>query len=303
MLASATRVYRFGIFELNATSRQLFRNGRELRIQEQPRRLLEALVERHGELLTRDELREKLWPTETFVEFDDGLNTAIQKIRQVIGDEARNPRFVETVPRRGYRFIAPVQVDPGWYADLAVVGGYSSYNVHRSALEGTARGDTDGGDLNVLVGAGYDFKRGGFTFGPTASFNYTYVGVGSFTEDGSLAPLHFDSQGQESIRTALGIKASYDWKVGGLLIKPEVRAAWQHEYGDAAYELNSSFANGAGSTFTVNGPRIGRDSFLLGAGFAIQFNERLSTFFYYDGELGRTRYDSHNVTGGVRFAF
>jgi hypothetical protein len=56
-------------------------------------------------------LREKLWPTETFVEFDDGLNTAVQKVRQVIGDEARNPRFVETVPRRGYRFIAPVQID------------------------------------------------------------------------------------------------------------------------------------------------------------------------------------------------
>jgi Tol biopolymer transport system component/DNA-binding winged helix-turn-helix (wHTH) protein len=111
MLASATRVYRFGVFELNATSRQLFRSGREIRIQEQPRRLLEALLERHGELVTRDELREKLWPTETFVEFDDGLNTAVQKIRQVIGDEARNPRFVETVPRRGYRFIAPVEID------------------------------------------------------------------------------------------------------------------------------------------------------------------------------------------------
>ena len=97
MLASATRVYRFGVFELNATSRELFRNGREIRIQEQPRRLLEALLKRHGELVTRDELREKLWPTETFVEFDDGLNTAVQKIRQVIGDEARNPRFVETV--------------------------------------------------------------------------------------------------------------------------------------------------------------------------------------------------------------
>jgi outer membrane autotransporter protein len=199
--------------------------------------------------------------------------------------------------------VAPVEVDPGWYGDLAVVGGYSSYSVHRSALEGTARGDTDGGDLNVLVGAGYDFKRGGFTFGPTASFNYTYIGTGSFTETGSLAPLHFNSQGQESIRTALGIKASYDWKVGGLLIKPEFRAAWQHEYGDAAYEIDSSFANGAGSTFTVTGPRIGRDSFLLGAGFAVQVNDRLSTFFYYDGELGRTRYDSHNVTGGVRYAF
>ena len=200
---------------------------------------------------------------------------------------------------------APVmqQVDPGFYADLAVVGGYSSYDVRRSALEGTARGDTDGGDLNVLVGAGYDFKRGNFTFGPTASFNYTYVGVGSFNESGSLAPLRIDSQHQESIRTAFGMKASYDWKVGALLIKPELRAAWQHEYGDATYAIDSSFANGAGGNFTVWGPRIGRDSFLLGAGFAVQINDRLSTYFYYDGELGRTRYDSHAVSGGVRVAF
>src|SRR5262249_51617517 len=162
----------------------------------------------------------------------------------------------------------------GWYADLAVTGGYSSYGVHREGLEGTARGETSGGDLNVLVGAGYDFKKGNFTFGPTASFNYTYVGIGSFTETGSLAPLHFSSQGQESLRTSFGLKASYDWKVGGVLVKPELRAAWQHEFGDAAYEIDSSFANGAGGDFTVNGPRIGRDSFLLGAGFAIQFNER-----------------------------
>jgi outer membrane autotransporter protein len=82
-----------------------------------------------------------------------------------------------------------------------------------------------------------------------------------------------------------------------------VRAAWQHEYGDAAYEIDSSFANGAGNTFTVNGPRIGRDSLLVGAGFAIQLNDRWATYFYYDGELGRTRYDSHNVSGGVRMAF
>jgi outer membrane autotransporter protein len=199
---------------------------------------------------------------------------------------------------------APVQdVNPGFYADVAAVGGYSSYDMHRSALQGTARGDTDGGDLNVLFGAGYDFKKGGFTFGPTASFNYTYVGVGSFNESGSLAPLHFQSQGQESIRTAFGAKASYDWKVGGLLIKPELRAAWQHEYGDATYALDSSFANGDGNTFTVWGPRIGRDSFLLGAGFAIQLNDRCSTYFYYDGELGRERYDSHNVSGGVRVSF
>lgn len=199
--------------------------------------------------------------------------------------------------------VAPAEVDPGFYADIAVVGGYTSYDVRRSALNGTARGDTDGGDLNVLFGAGYEFKRGGFTFGPTASFNYTYVGTGSFSESGSLAPLHFGSQGQESIKTAFGLKASYDWKCGGLLIRPELRAAWQHEYGDATYAIDSSFANGGAGNFTVWGPRIGRDSLLVGAGFAIQVNDRFSTYFYYDGELARTRYDSHSVSGGVRVAF
>jgi outer membrane autotransporter protein len=201
----------------------------------------------------------------------------------------------EVVPPAG-------DVNPGFYADLGVVGGYSSYDMRRSGLGGTARGETDGGDLNVIFGAGYDFKHGNFTFGPTASFNYNYVGVGGFTENGSMAPLQIGSQAQESIRTAFGMKCSYDWKVGSLLIKPELRAAWQHEYGDATYSIDSSFAQG-GTNFTVWGPRIGRDSFLLGAGFAIQLNERCSTFFYYDGELGRERYDSHAVTGGVRIAF
>lgn len=100
---------RFGVFELDAGSRQLFKAGREVHLQEQPLRLLILLLDRPGELHTRDELRKSLWPNDTFVEFDDGLNTAIQKIRQVLGDEARCPRFVETVPRQGYRFIAPVQ--------------------------------------------------------------------------------------------------------------------------------------------------------------------------------------------------
>ncbi len=108
--STETRTYRFGVFELSLASHQILKNGREIHIQEQPLRLLVFLLERPGELLMREELREKLWPTETFVEFDDGLNTAIQKIRQVLGDDARNPRFVETAPRRGYRFIAPVEI-------------------------------------------------------------------------------------------------------------------------------------------------------------------------------------------------
>ena len=191
----------------------------------------------------------------------------------------------------------------GWYADAAVFGGYNSYDTRRSALQGEARGDTDGGEVNALVGTGYDFKKGGLTFGPTANFNYTYVGISGFNEHGSLAPLNIHGGSGESVRTALGLKASYDWKIGGVLVKPELRAAWQHEYGDSAYALDSSFASGAGGSFRVNGPQLGRDSAVLGAGFAVQLNERCTTYFYYDGELGRKNYQSSSVTGGVRLAF
>ena len=191
----------------------------------------------------------------------------------------------------------------GWYADAAATGGYNGYDTRRSGLEGDARGSTDGGVLNVLFGTGYDFQtKCGFTFGPTASFNYTYTGLSDFTEHGSLAPLNIDGGRGESLRTAFGLKASYDCKVGSIHIRPEVRAAWQHEYGDSVYSLNSSFSQGA-DNFSVTGPKFGRDSLLLGAGFAIQCTERISTYFYYDGELGRTNYESNAVTGGIRVAF
>jgi outer membrane autotransporter protein len=198
---------------------------------------------------------------------------------------------------------APAATGGGLYADLAAFGGYNSYDTRRSAVQGQARGDTDGGEVNALFGAGYDFKAGGLTFGPTASFNYTYVGMNGFTEHGSLAPLDVHGSKGESLRTAFGLKASYDWKVGGIVIKPELRAAWQHEYGDTAYGLDSSFGSGAGDAFHVAGARIGRDSALLGAGFAIQCSDRCATYFYYDGELGRKNYQSTAVTGGLRLAF
>ncbi len=191
----------------------------------------------------------------------------------------------------------------GWYADAAITGGYNSYDTRRGALLGAARGSTDGGELNALFGTGYDFKTGGLTFGPTATFNYTHTGTNDFTESGSLAPLQIRGGHGESLRTAVGLKASYDWKIGGLVIKPELRAAWQHEFGDDEYALQSSFAQGGSGTFVVHGPQTGRDSALLGAGFAIQVSERTSTYLYYDGELGRTNYHAASLTGGLRVAF
>ena len=191
----------------------------------------------------------------------------------------------------------------GFHLDTALTGGLSGYDTHRTALLGSANGSTDGGDLNVLVAGGYDWIKGGLSIGPTANFQYTYVGFGGFTESGSLAPLRFNNQNAESERTAFGMKASYEWKLGRVIIRPEISLAWQHEYGDQAYSIVSSFASGAGNSFTVNGPKIGRDSLLIGAGAAVLLNERISIYAYYDGERGRTNYQSNNVSAGVRMTF
>jgi outer membrane autotransporter protein len=191
----------------------------------------------------------------------------------------------------------------GFYLDTSVTGGASDYETHRTALLGTANGSTDSDTVNVLIAGGYDWTKGALTIGPIASFQYTYVGLNGFTETGSLAPLRYGDQSVDSIRSALGIKASYDWKIGGVLIRPELRASWQHEYGDSTYSIVASFANGAGTNFTVNGPNIGRDSLLIGAGVAILWNDRISSYIYYDGELARTNYDSQSVSAGLRVTF
>jgi TolB-like protein/DNA-binding winged helix-turn-helix (wHTH) protein len=104
------RIARFGIFEADLDNRQLTKSGFRIRLQDQPFQILALLLERQDLVVTREELKERLWPGNTFVEFDDGLNTAIKKLRAALGDSAENPRFVETVPRIGYRFVAPISV-------------------------------------------------------------------------------------------------------------------------------------------------------------------------------------------------
>src|SRR5437868_2940771 len=107
------RIVRFGLFEADLQSGELRKNGVRLRLQEQPFQVLAALLESPGEVVTREQLRQKIWPADTFVDFDHSLNTAINKIREALGDTASNPRFVETLARRGYRFIAPVTHENG----------------------------------------------------------------------------------------------------------------------------------------------------------------------------------------------
>jgi DNA-binding winged helix-turn-helix (wHTH) protein len=102
-------VTRFGVFEVDPQAEELRKNGLKLRLRGQPFHVLAMLLERPGEVVTREQLQQRLWPDGTFVDFDHSLNTAINKIREALGDSAENPRFVETLPRRGYRLVAAVE--------------------------------------------------------------------------------------------------------------------------------------------------------------------------------------------------
>src|SRR4051812_41627020 len=105
---SAGRVFRFGVFEADETAGGLRQHGVRLKLHSQPFKVLLLLLERPMALVTREEMRQRLWGSETSVDFDHGLNTAVNKIREALGDSASVPRYVETVPGKGYRFLAPV---------------------------------------------------------------------------------------------------------------------------------------------------------------------------------------------------
>jgi cholera toxin transcriptional activator len=108
---SGSRTFRFGVFEIDAATGELRKEGKaQPRLRDQALRILLMLLERPRDLVSREELREQLWSSDTFVDFDHGLNTAINQLRNALGDSASNPRFIQTLPRRGYRFIAPVEI-------------------------------------------------------------------------------------------------------------------------------------------------------------------------------------------------
>jgi len=108
-VVSSPQVVRFGTYEVHLRSGELRKNGIRVRLTGQPFQVLAILLEHPGELVTREELQKRLWPSDTFVDFDRGLNAAVNRVREALADSAENPRFVETLPRRGYRFIGQVE--------------------------------------------------------------------------------------------------------------------------------------------------------------------------------------------------
>jgi eukaryotic-like serine/threonine-protein kinase len=139
--ANGGGVYRFGVFEVSAASRELSRHGRRIRLQDQPFELLLFLLENPGEIVDRELLRHRLWPEDTFVDFSQSLSTAVTKLRQALGDDANNPRFIETIPRRGYRFIAPVAAVAATQPAQSVVAPSeaSRANAHPAAEKSSAK--------------------------------------------------------------------------------------------------------------------------------------------------------------------
>src|SRR5437879_7582064 len=115
-------ILRFGTFEWDLRAGELRKQGKRIRLQEQPFQVLTVLLQHPGQVVTREELRNQNWPPDTFVDFDNSLNTAINKLREALGDSADNPRFIETLPRRGSRFLAPVAGRDGTTRGTAVRG-------------------------------------------------------------------------------------------------------------------------------------------------------------------------------------
>ena len=190
------------------------------------------------------------------------------------------------------------------HVDLAGSGGWNSYDTRRTGLQDMpVRGNTDGSEFNALLAYGSDWTFNCLNIGTWSTLQYTRVSIDKFTEKGSLAPLEIQDQDEDSFRATTGIRASYDIKAGRcMIIRPEVRAAWQHEYNDRAYAIDARFID-CPNTFTVHGPEIGRDAALVGAGLNVQWSSRVSTYVYYDGVLGRDNYDKNSVSGGLRISF
>jgi len=120
-LHSARAPVRFGPFELDQDAEELRKNGIKIRLQEQPLQILEILLQHPGKVIAREELREKTWPSDTFVDFDHGINNAIKRLREALGDNAETPRYIETLPRRGYRFIGKIEREAPRFRSLAVL--------------------------------------------------------------------------------------------------------------------------------------------------------------------------------------
>lgn len=208
----------------------------------------------------------------------------------------------------------------GFYIQGAGGAGWNSYENRRGALgfinglpkpTAIASSSTDGDEVNAMGAIGYDWNHtftfanhpGTFTAGPIFTVQYTNIDIDEFTERGSLVPLHFDDQSQDSLRFTIGGKVALCVQTDhGIMWKPDIRVAYLHEDHDQRYEIESNFV-GCPDPFVVLSPKIGDDAVAVNAGLTVQFNPMVSIFAHYDGQFGRDNYHAQGVTGGLGLSF
>lgn len=189
------------------------------------------------------------------------------------------------------------------YLNGSIGGGYNSFSTKRDGFGGTARGDGDSEEVFASLSSGYEFRVHRFSYGPTASLQYANVWLNSWQERNSLAPLKISSQSQDSLRSSLGVRASYETTILEKPVMIEVRGAWEHEFAYESLPITAQVANTDGSDFTTRGPELGADSCLAGASLRVRWNERCSSRLSYYGQFARENYSSHSVTMSFERSF
>ena len=193
--------------------------------------------------------------------------------------------------------------DGDFYVDGLLGAGINEYDTRRSGLLGYAEADPNGWELNAMLNTGYNFRSGNWVFTPNASISYTRITLDGFSETGSLAPLSYPSQHQESLRSEIGAKIAYNAILNnGVVLTPQIRVAWQHEFMDSTQTMDSQFITG-GSMFTVAGPHMDRDRALLSAGISAQLTPTICIYGYYDGQINSSEYTANQFTAGIKIDF
>ncbi|MBV9671278.1 MAG: autotransporter domain-containing protein [Verrucomicrobia bacterium] len=213
-----------------------------------------------------------------------------------------NPGDVDVNTGRGGLYAT--YWNQGFYVNGSVFAGYNSYDTGRQALTGgLASGSTSGYEVSTFLETGYEFRFGNFNFSPVGAVQYTNAHIDGFAEKGSFSPLEIHSDSEESWRTDLGVRASYTWHFGNILVFPTLRTVWEHEYKYSALPITFSTTDFQDASATTFGPGEGQDSAIINAGAAIQWTDRIATYLGYQGQLGRGNYNANGVTGTISFCF
>jgi uncharacterized protein YhjY with autotransporter beta-barrel domain len=202
----------------------------------------------------------------------------------------------------------------GFYANALAGGGYNNYQANRiiqfgsatnnTAFSRTANSSPGAGELDTMLAGGYDIKAGNFTFGPTASLQYTYLAVNGVNETGAQS-LDFNSSGwnTESMLSSLGAHAAYTWKAGrNVVVVPQISLNWQHEFMQNPYDINGNLGGSSPNFSTWSATPI-RDTLYTGVGFTVEFAKRWNTSLFYNASAGNSNLTSQNIflSAGLMF--